>query len=80
MQIKVIGKSHLEGVSRKTNQPYNFNQVHFVAPAQGVEGMAAQVQALDPAIFPYDRIQIGGEYSVEYNNRGYVVAFTPVTK
>ena len=80
MVIKVIGKAHLQGVSRRTNQPYNFNQVHFNGPAQGVEGVAAQVQALDPAIFPYDKIQLGGEYNIEYNARGYVVSFAPVSR
>ena len=38
MKITVSGKAHLEGVSRKTNNPFNFNQIYYLSPARGVEG------------------------------------------
>ena len=78
MRIKVYGKAHLEGVAKKTGNPYNFNQVHFLGKARGVEGLAAQTLALDPFDYPIDRIDVNREYDVEFDNRGYVVGFSPV--
>ena len=79
MKIKVIGKAHLEGKSRKTGRDYNFNQIHYLGSAFGVEGQAALTQSLDPAHYPYDSISIGAEYNIEFDNRGYVVTFERVT-
>ena len=33
--------------------------------------------ALDSFDYPIDRIEVGREYDVEFDNRGYVVAFAP---
>lgn len=78
MKIKVLGKAHLEGTSKKTGKPYNFNQIHYVAPARGVTGYAACTQVLDPALYPIDKIKVDGTYDIQFDNRGYVVEFTPV--
>ena len=78
MKIKVIGKAHLEGKSKRTGNDYNFNQVHYTGPDKGVEGIAALTLFLDPGIIPYADIKLNAEYDVEFNNRGYVVGFTPV--
>ena len=80
MKITIQGKAHLEGVSRKTNKPFNFNQVHYLSPARGGEGMAAKTLNLDPAIYPLPTIQVGTEYHVEFDDRGYPVTFEPVQK
>lgn len=77
MKIKVIGKAHLEGTSKKTGKPYNFNQLHYVGKARGVEGNAALTMSLDPAMYPYDSIVLGAEYSVDFDQRGQVFAFEP---
>ena len=79
MKIKVIGKAHLEGKSKRTGKDYNFNQIHYLGAAYGVEGQAALTQSLDPAQVPYDSIVIGAEYAIEFDNRGYVVTFERVT-
>ena len=42
-----------------------------------VEGQAALTLALDSFDYPIDRIEVGREYDVEFDNRGYVVAFAP---
>ncbi len=42
MRITVIGKQHLKGVSKKTNNSYDFIQLYYNAPAQRVEGVAAK--------------------------------------
>ena len=79
MKIKVIGKSHLEGVGKKSGKPYSFNQFHFTAPARGVEGMAAQTVNVDPAIIPIASVIIGHEYDVDFDQRGYCVDMQPVS-
>lgn len=77
MKITVYGKAHLEGVAKKTGNPYNFNQVHYLGKARGVIGQAALTLALDPSDYPIDRIEVGKAYNVEFDNRGYVVDFSP---
>lgn len=80
MKIKVIGKAHLQGISKKTQQPYDFIQIHYNGKARGVEGMAALTLSLDPKDYPFANVIVGGEYTVEFDNRGYLQEFLPVTK
>lgn len=80
MRIKVVGKAHLKGISKKTGNPYDFNQVHYTGPARGVEGLSAQTLSLDPQTYPYDSITLGIDYDAEFDNRGYLVDFRPVSK
>lgn len=77
MRIKVFGKAHLEGVAKKSGNPYNFNQGHYLGKARGVEGQAALTLALDSFDYPIERIEVGHEYDVEFDQRGYVISFTP---
>ena len=79
MKIKVIGKAHLEGTGKKTGKPYNFNQVHYNGKAYGVDGLAAKTLMLDPVSYPIVTIQVGADYNVEFDDRGYVVDFSPVS-
>ena len=78
MKIKVLGKAHREGVAKRTGNPYNCIQLHYLGKENGVEGQAACVLNLDPSMYPYDSIAIGKEYNVEFNQRGYVAEFAPV--
>lgn len=78
MKIKVYGKAHREGTNKKTGKPYNFNQIHYLGKAHDVEGQTAETLFLDPEEYPFDGIQVGKEYNVEFNQRGYVVGFTQV--
>lgn len=57
MRIKVYGKVHLEGVAKKSGNPYNFNQVHYLGKARGVEGQAALALALDSFDYPFERTE-----------------------
>lgn len=75
MKIMVEGKAHLEGTSRRTGKDYNFNQIHFLSPARGVDGLAAQTISLDPHLYPIESIRVGGTYDVEFDRNGYVVGF-----
>ena len=78
MKIKVYGKAHLEGTSKRTGKPYNLNQIHYLSPARGVDGLAAQTAMLDPALYPFADIQVGADYNIGFDNHGYPVEFYPV--
>ncbi len=78
MKIKVVGKAHLTGTSKKTGNPYDFIQVHYLGHARGVEGSAALTVSLDPSLYPFAQIPVPCEAVIEFDNRGYPVEFTPV--
>lgn len=78
MKIKVMGKVHREGIAKKSGNPYNFNEIHYLGKSFGVEGMAAQTATLDAIDYPYHSIVVGQEYNIEFDRRGFVVDFTPV--
>lgn len=80
MKITVSGKVHLEGVSRKTNNPFNFNQIHYLSPARGVEGLAGKNAQSGSTMYPLSGIQVGKEYLLEFDDRGYPVTFELVQK
>lgn len=76
MKIKVIGKAHFEGTSKKTGNPYNFHQIHYTGKARGVEGEAAMTLSLDPSFCALDAIKLGATYNVDFDQRGNVVDFS----
>ena len=80
MKIKVIGKAHLQGTSKKTGNPYDFIQIHYNGPARGVEGLGALTFGLDPQLYPYDSITVGSDYIVEFDSTGYPLDFYPAVK
>ena len=80
MKIKVIGKAHLRGISKKTGNAYDFVQVHYNGKARGVDGAAALTLSLDSKEHPLESITLGGDYNVEFDNRGYIQEFTPVSR
>lgn len=58
MKIKVVGKAHLQGTSKKTGNPNDFIQVHYLGLAPSVLGDAALALNLDPNMHPYKKITI----------------------
>jgi len=78
MKIRVIGKAHLQGTSKRTGNPYDFIQLHYNGPARNVEGLAAMTLSLDPSMVHFDSIMVPGDYNVEFDQRGYPVEFAPV--
>lgn len=80
MKITVLGKAHLEGVSKKTGKPYNFNQIHYNGRQRGVEGTAAIVEMVDPILFPIEHIQLGATYEVERDRFGRIDEMRLVSK
>ena len=77
MKIHVVAKAHLKGIAKKTQNPYDFIQLHYLGAARGVEGNAALTLSLNPDQFPYDRITVPGDYLVDFDNRGFPVDFQP---
>ena len=78
MKIKVIGKKHWKGTSKKTGNDYDFSAVYFIGSDDGVIGQCGLDVSVDPSICGFNEIEIGGVYDVEYGPRGRVVGFTPV--
>lgn len=80
MKVKVIGKSHLEGSSKKSGKPYDFIQANYNGRARGVEGLAALTLSLDPKDYLFADVVVGAEYNAELDNRSYIQKLLPVTK
>ncbi len=78
MKIKVIGKIHRSGTSKKTGKDYNFVELHYLGHERGVEGDAACRVTIDPGLYPYAKILLGTEYNIEFDQRGFAVGFEPV--
>ena len=75
MKIKVYGKAHIQGTSKKTGNAYNLTVIHTLMPARGVDGVAARTIMLDATKFPVTGVQLNGEYNAEFDNTGYCVDF-----
>lgn len=72
MRIRLYGKSHREGTSKRTGSPYNFNELHYLGKSYGVEGEAALTATVDGNQYPYASLIVGADYDVEFDNRGRV--------
>lgn len=77
MKIKVYGKQHLSGVSKKTGKNYDFIQLHCLVPQRGVEGEAAKVISVSPSVVDYASIALGKICSIELDFDGRVVSVSP---
>lgn len=77
MKIKVYGKAHFFGTSKKTGRKYDFIQLHCLFPQRGVEGEAAKVVIVPPNLVNYDSIIVGKSCSVEVDFDGRVVSCVP---
>lgn len=77
MKVKIVGKVHREGVSKKTGRAYSFNEIHYTAPARGVLGEAAKTVTIDVDLYPFDSIS-QGMYAMEFDDTGRVVALAPL--
>lgn len=79
MKIKVIGKQHMEGKSKKTGNDYNFNVVYYIGREDDrVVGKHGCQVNLDPDMIPFHEIMVDGTYDVEFGPRNRVVSFVPV--
>ena len=75
MIVKVIGKEYVAGTSRKTQKPFEANVVHVADKKMGVDGNAVDSIWLDPNTYPLSGIQVGKEYNVDRDARGFLLNF-----
>ena len=80
MVINVIGKQHREGIGRTSGKPYNLNIIHYTCQEDGVEGYAAEQQALSAVDYPFETIKVGAQYNLDFSNKGYVQTFSPAAR
>lgn len=77
MRIKIVGKVHRSGISKKSGNPYDFVELHVVMPKRGVIGEAAQTVTTDATVYPFDRLN-PGVYDAEFDNNGSLLSLAPV--
>lgn len=58
MKIRVVGKTRKTGTSKKTGNPYDFIELHYLGRAPKVIGEAALTLILDPTQYPYETITV----------------------
>lgn len=78
MIVKIIGKAHREGTSKKSGNSYNFNIAYYLGNDSGVTGQRGLEILLDPETYPLADIQLGADYNIEFGPRGTVVSFQKV--
>lgn len=78
MIVKLVGKTHLEGVSKRTGKPFSNTVAYINGKENGVSGYKAFDIWLDPVQYPVESLVENADYNLEYNNRGFVASFTLV--
>lgn len=77
MIIKLIGKSHRQGISKTSNKQYDFYELHIAVPAQGVVGEAAETKTIDAGFCDFDKLVLG-VYDADFDTRGRLLSLKPV--
>ena len=76
MKVTVVGKEHVSGKSRKTGNPFDANIAHVTHKKNGCEGLTVDSIWLDTAAYPLRGIEVGAEYNVDRDSRGFIVDFS----
>lgn len=77
MKIKICGKRHRTGTSKKSGQPFNFYELYYMGSDRYVEGLVGKSFTMDP-MYPFADIRLNAEYEVDFDQDGRVQAFAPV--
>lgn len=77
MVIKIEGKQHMQGVSKKTGNKYDFITVHTLMKLPYVDGLAAVTKNIGVDVIAYDRINVGSYYDFQTDFNGNVISVTP---
>lgn len=75
MKVKLIGKQHISGVSKKSGKPFDNNVAYIIKPDREVQGYVGDSVWLNPVEYPLENLVLDATYDLEYNNRGYVEVF-----
>lgn len=78
MKVTVVGKEYMSGESKKTGKPYSATMVHVTYPKARCEGECVESIWVDESLLPENKIQIGSQYDVDRDARGYLLAFAEV--
>ena len=80
MKIKVYGKKHMAGTSKKTGNAYDIIFVHTLVekPRDKVlEGAEAKTLTLGADMINYDAIKVGGTIDVQFDLDGRISSARP---
>ncbi|MBQ2061404.1 MAG: hypothetical protein II458_01890 [Oscillospiraceae bacterium] len=78
MKVMVVGKEYVSGTSKRTGKAFESNVAYVTHKKNGVTGVAVDSVWLDPEQHPLGSIQVGKEYSIDRDNRGFLLSFDPV--
>ena len=74
MKVKVVGKQHREGVSKKSGKEYSMNLAYCEYSAKDVEGVMTGDFIVPDSLVNFSSIVVGGVYIFDFDNRGYLVS------
>lgn len=76
MNVVICGKVHRQGTSR-AGRDYDFNEIHFLAPQRGIEGLAAVTKIVGKDVIAYDKILVQQSYDLEIDLQGNIISMRP---
>lgn len=80
MLVTVTARQHISGISKRTGKPFDNNIAHILRPDKDAEGRVGDTVWLNIDKYPLDKILLNTDYNLEYDSKGYVLIFEPVTK
>ena len=77
MKVRICGKRVMKGIGKKTGNPYDFTEIHYLGKDPRVEGNVCRSTTIPATVLPAAQIVVGADYDIEYNEEGYLVSFAP---
>lgn len=78
MVCRLIGKTHIQGKSKKTGKDLNLNLCHIAYKEANTEGETVKSVFISPKLAEYDSLHIGGTYDCQCDFNGHISTFTYV--
>ena len=72
MVVHLLGKEHLEGVSKSSGKPYSFDKVYVAFSQPHVDGQAVR-DLMIPSNFDFSRLVVGQHYNFDFDMTGRLV-------
>lgn len=80
MLIKLEGKQHIAGISKSTNKPYDFCEIHYLGRRKNVEGLAAVKKSVGADVISANDIIVGAEYEMTVDDEGSIIEMRKASK
>ena len=77
--VKVFGKVHRKGTSKKSGKDYDFVELHMAVPKQGVIGESAERKIVDASFCDIEKLALG-VYNADFGPDGNLLSLTPIQK